>query len=422
MTRSAGSPREAPRPRLILLSQWFDPEPTFKGRLFAEALYARGFDIEVVTGFPNYPGGKLYPGFRIRPIQREKIGPIDVIRLPLYPSHDGSAAGRAANYVSFFLSACLYLLLGARRADILYVYHPPVTVGCAAAIARLFRRTPTVIDIQDLWPDTLKATGMIGHPRLLALIGRLCRWLYRQIDHIVVLSPGFRDVLVARGVPESKISLIYNWADEQAVAGDGFATPPALAEAGRFRVMFAGNMGRAQALANVLDAAVLLAPRAPQVEICLMGGGIEVSALQDQARERGIANVRFLPQVPMHEVGAYLNAADCLLVHLRDDPLFSITIPSKTQAYLAAGKPIIMAVPGDAASLIHDSASGLVVPPEDPVALADAIARLARLPAEDIARMGEAAKHYYDGHLSLDKGAEAFAATFREVLAEKGGR
>jgi colanic acid biosynthesis glycosyl transferase WcaI len=403
------------RPRIIMLTQWFDPEPTFKGRLFAEALEARGFDVEVITGFPNYPGGKLYPGFRIRPIQRERIGHVEVTRLPLYPSHDQNRLGRITNYVSFFLSACLYLLLGARRADIAYVYHPPVTVGCAAAIARFFRRTPTVIDIQDLWPDTLKATGMIQNQRLLDLIGRVCRWLYRQVEHIVVLSPGFRDVLIARGVPAAKISVIYNWADEEAVSSSNQPVPLALTEGERFRVMFAGNMGRAQALKSVLAAADLLRTRAPHVEICLMGGGVEVPALRKQVSESHLSNVRFLPQVPMSEVGAFLNAADCLLVHLRDDPLFSITIPSKTQAYLAAGKPIIMAVRGDAADLVREG-GGLVVPPEDPGALAHAIADLAGRPVDQIVSMGCAAKRHYDEHLSLEKGVDAFARLFRQIV------
>lgn len=416
MTRP-DTPKEARRPRLILLSQWFDPEPTFKGEIFARALHARGFDVEVVTGFPNYPGGKLYPGYHIRPIQRETMGPVRVTRLPLYPSHDKSAIGRAANYISFFLSSCLYLLFGARKADVLYVYHPPITVGCAAAVARLFRRTPTIIDIQDMWPDTLKATGMMGNPRLLGLIERVCLWLYRHVDHIAVLSPGFRELLKNRGVPDSKISVIYNWADEHAVAGTGLPLPAALAAPDRFRVMFAGNMGRAQALENVLDAAELIASRAPHVDICMMGGGLEVTNLQEAAQARGLSNVHFLPQVPMREVGAFLNAADCLLVHLRDDPLFAITIPSKTQAYFAAGKPVIMAVPGNAADLVREAGCGKVVAPEDAAALADAIVDMAALPREQISALGRAAKHYYDSHLSLEKGVDAFTALFRSTMA-----
>src|SRR5690606_22126023 len=163
-------------PRLILLTQWFDPEPAMKGLSFAQALQQRGFEVEVVTGFPNYPGGKVYDGYRIGLLQREELGGVRVARVPLFPSHDRSKIGRILNYVSFFLSTVIYLVFVARRADVIYAYHPPITVGLSAAITRAFRRTPVVLDVQDMWPDTLKATGMIGNDRILRVIELFCRW------------------------------------------------------------------------------------------------------------------------------------------------------------------------------------------------------------------------------------------------------
>lgn len=405
------------RPRLILLTQWFDPEPTFKGLLFAKALAAKGYDVEVVTGFPNYPGGKLYPGYRIRLRERTRIDDIPVTRLALYPSHDKSALGRAANYISFFLTAAVYLGFGARRADIVYAYHPPLTVGLAAAFAKLFRRTPTIVDVQDMWPDTLAATGMIGNRRVLKLIGAMCRWLYRRMTHIVVLSPGFKRLLIERGVPENRISVIPNWSDEAAVARSVGAISDAMAKPGRFRVVFAGNMGRAQALGTVIDAAEKLAGSHPKVEFIMLGGGLEVADLRAAASARSLGNVTFLPPVPMAAVGAYLQAADALLVHLRDDPLFAITIPSKTQAYLAAGKPIIMGVAGDAADMIAASGSGIVVPPEDAGALADAVQQLAEMDAAERAAMGARGRAYYKAELSVERGVSSFDALFRRVMA-----
>ncbi|AUX69625.1 glycosyltransferase WbuB [Porphyrobacter sp. HT-58-2] len=402
-------------PRLILLTQWFDPEPTFKGLVFARALLARGYDVEVVTGFPNYPGGKVFPGYKIRPMQRTTVGGIAVTRLALYPSHDAGAVGRVLNYVTFFLTAWLYLTFVARRADIVYVYHPPLTVGLAAVGAKFFRRTPTVIDIQDMWPDTLAATGMIANARALRVIGALCRWLYRRVNHIVVLSPGFRRLLIERGVPKAKISVIPNWADEAAI-GSAAASGPVPDLPGRFRLLFAGNMGRAQKLDTVLDAATLLRNVRPDIAVILLGGGLEVPRLQARTSAEGLSNVHFLPAVPMAEVGAYLAAADALLVHLRDDPLFAITIPSKMQAYLAAGRPMIMGVAGDAAEITTAAAAGLVVPSEAAEALASAIETLADMPAERRAAMGEAGRRYYDTHLSLDHGVAAFDNVFRSVM------
>ena len=168
-------------PRLIMLTQWFEPEPAMRGLAFAAELARRGFRVEVVTGFPNYPGGKVYDGYKIRPLQRERLGDVDVTRLALYPSHDMNRLGRILNYVSFLVSASFYLIFVARRADLIYAYHPPLTVGMTAALARLLRRVPVVLDVQDLWPDTLRATGMIGNEHLLRIVDVFCRWTWRRV-------------------------------------------------------------------------------------------------------------------------------------------------------------------------------------------------------------------------------------------------
>ena len=140
--------------RVLLLTQWFDPEPTFKGLVFARELVRQGFEVEVLTGFPNYPGGKLYPGYKLKCLQREHIDGVHITRVPLYPNHDQSALKRVLNYSSFAASALFYGLFVAKRADVIYAYHPPLTVGVVASIMRVFLRIPVVYDIQDMWPDT----------------------------------------------------------------------------------------------------------------------------------------------------------------------------------------------------------------------------------------------------------------------------
>lgn len=409
-----------PRPRLIFLTQWFDPEPTFKGALFARALAHRGYDVEVVTGFPNYPGGKLYDGYHLRPIERESDGDVAVTRLALYPSHDQFAVGRALNYLSFMLSAFLYMTFRARRADVIYCYHPPMTVGVAAAVSGLLRRTPFVIDIQDMWPETLAATGMVGQSRVLTVIGAMCGWVYRRAAHIVVLSPGFASSLATKGVPANKVSVIYNWADEASV--NSVSSTAAIATGGgRFQILFAGNMGKAQGLDAVLDAARIVAHNSGEVDFLFLGGGVETDRLKKRLSDEAIDNVRFLPRVPMAEVGAYLHAADCLLVCLRDDPLFRITVPSKTQAYMAVGKPILMSVAGDAAALVEKSGCGLVCPPEDAEALASAAMTMSRMKKDALAAMGAAGRDFYNRHLSLEAGVGAFSKIFDQCILHPKG-
>lgn len=402
--------------RVLLLTQWFEPEPTFKGLTFARALAAEGLEVEVATGFPNYPGGTLYPGYRLRPWQREVVQGVRVLRLPLYPSHDGSAVKRVLNYLSFGASATLYGLFKWQRPQVIYAYHPPLTVALAAVLVGTLRRVPVVIDIQDMWPDTLRATGMLSNPRVLDIIGRVCGWVYARAERIVVLSEGFRRLLLERGVPDAKIEVILNWCDEAALASPQGRLPEGFPGADRFRVLFAGNMGRAQALDAVLDAATLVRHADPPISFVLMGGGIEVTRLRALAAERGLENVVFLPPVPMSEVGLTLGAADALLVHLRRDPLFTVTIPSKTQAYMAIGRPVLMAVEGDAAALVQRAGCGVLARSEDAESIAQAALALASMPAPELAAMGRRGREYYRNYLALAVGARRFAGLF-EALA-----
>lgn len=405
--------------RVLMLTQWFDPEPTFKGLGFARELVRQGFEVEVVTGFPNYPGGRVYPGYKVKWLQRELIDGVHITRLPLYPNHDQSAIKRILNYASFAASALLYGLFMAKRADVMYAYHPPLTIGIAASIMRFFRRTPVVYDIQDMWPDTLRATGMLTNPRALRVVGAVCNWVYRRVDQIVVLSPGFKRLLLQRGVPEAKLSVIYNWADEASLAAPAGLVPATFPASGQFRILFAGNMGKAQSLNTVLQAAELLQQESSRICWVMLGGGVETDRLKAEANRRHLSNVVFLPAVPMARVGAYLEAADALLVHLRKDPLFQVTIPSKTQAYMAIGKPLLMAVDGDAADLVKQSGGGVVCESESLEALAKAAQALANASADTLVAMGQQAKTFYQQHLGLAVGVQRFGELFKKLASSR---
>ena len=402
--------------KVLLITQWFDPEPTFKGLVFARELVRQGFDVEVVTGFPNYPGGKLYPGYKLKWLKKEVIDGVQVTRVPLYPSHDSSEMGRIINYLSFAFSALVYGLFGANRPDVIYAYHPPLTTGIAAILIRLFRRIPVVYDIQDMWPDTLRETGMITNSQALNIVSKVCDWVYHRADQIVVLSPGFKRLLVERDVSESKIEVIYNWSDEQSLALPTGKLPNNFPDQDKFRILFAGNLGKAQALNAVLEAAEILQQTTPDICFVFLGGGLEVEQMKQYAATKSLTNVVFLPSVPMREVGNMLHAADALLVHLRKAPLFSITIPCKTQAYMAVGKPILMAVDGDAASLVIDADCGTIAQSEDPISIAEAALALYRLPLEKRQIIGNNGKRFYQERLSLQVGVSRFSEIFR-VLA-----
>lgn len=401
--------------RILFLTQWFEPEPHFKGLVFAKALVARGHEVEVLTGFPNYPGGKLYDGYRLKPYQREVMDGIVVHRVPLYPSHDKNPLRRVANYTSFAFCAAAMGPFLVKRPDVVYAYQPPATIGIAAAALKVCIGVPVVYEIQDMWPDTVAATGMMDNTTALSLLGAYCRGVYRICDRIVAQSPGFERLLIERGVPAYKITVIYNWALESFSRTE--ANPDVLkllVSSEKFNVLFAGTMGMAQDLDSVLDAAKLLAQRRPEVQFVFVGGGVDRERLEKRVSDEGIKNVLFLPRQEPSAMGPILDAADVLVVHLNDDPLFRITIPIKTQAYLAAGKPILMGVRGDAADMLTRAGAGITCEPENPTDIAAGVEKLLLLSDKDRATMGDRGREFYDKELSFTVGV----ARYENVLSQ----
>lgn len=401
--------------KILLLTQWFDPEPTFKGLAFAKELKRQGHEVQVLTGFPNYPSGKIYDGYKLKLYQREEIEGISILRVALYPNHDSSALKRILNYISFAFMAMLFGIFATKKADVIYAYHPPLTVGVAAVFIKLFRRTPIVYDIQDMWPDTLKATGMLNNNKILNIIGLVCKLVYRFVDHIVVLCPGFKQLLIERNVPKEKISVIYNWCDEQGLT----QAEPAKLEyrqfmQNKFNIVFAGNMGKAQALDIILEVAKNLQDF-PDIQFVFVGGGTETDRLKQRSINEGIPNAIFIPRMPMAEVGGVLGLSNLLLVHLKKDPLFEITVPSKTQAYMAMGKPILMAVAGDAAELVQKAQCGCIAISEDAASIQQAILEIYQLPASEQQKMGINARNFYIRELSLERGVKQFVSIFEKV-------
>lgn len=381
--------------RIAYVTQWFEPEPNvIKGTQFVRALEAAGHEVTVVTGFPNYPYGRIYPGYRLRLIRREVADGIQIVRLPLYPSHDRSVLRRSITFLSFLLSAFIYLTLRRSRFDMAYVYHPPITVGLAAALARI----PFVLDVQDLWPDTVVATDIGGASKLAGALGACCRYVYAKASAICTQSEGMKAALVARGVAPDKITIIHNWAD-----AEFHEIPSSGSKRRRFTLVYGGNLGRAQKLSNLVEAAAIVERERPDIDIELFGSGVEEQDLRDEARSHGLSNLRFAGRVAATEMIREFVDADALLLHLSDDPLFDITIPSKTQYYLAMGRPIVAAINGEAGKLLRQSGAAIVVPPTDPVALAKAIVEMADASAERRMTMGHAGSEFYRRHLSFSQ-------------------
>jgi len=387
--------------RVLYLSQWFPPENGARGLQVANGLAERGFEVEVLTGFPNYPSGQLSPGYRLSPYMREVMDGITIHRVYLYPSHDSSSLGRALNYLSFFVSALVFCLFNARRFDVIYVYHPPITVGLAAALSRYITRRPYILEVQDLWPDSVAASGMSGTSTLARILDPICRFVYRRAAMVLGQSHGMAKRLVERGVTPEKSGVIFNWADESAARANGLYDITSLNFEGRFNFVFAGNLGAVQGLDSLIRAAHSLSKAAADIQLTIVGEGTEREQLISLVENLGATNVQILPGVPQSQIGDILAAADVLVTHLKDDPLFEITIPSKTQFYLAMGKPILVGVRGESAGIVTTAGAGMAMEPENEDAMARALLEMSRLPPAELDRMGACARAAYEDSFSF---------------------
>ncbi|MDX2479221.1 MAG: glycosyltransferase family 4 protein, partial [Desulfuromusa sp.] len=366
-----------------------------------------------LTGFPNYPGGKIYAGYRQRPFQFEDIEGISVVRVPLIPDHSSSAFLRILCYLSLTLTMCVPGLFLVQKPDVVHVYQGSATLALPAMLMRFFRRVPYVLDVQDLWPESVTSSGMLKHVWFESFLNFWCKMTYKYAQKIVVLSPGYRDVLIERGVRAEKIEVVYNWCDENQ-ATDTILTGPVsdIFKAACFTVVYAGNLGVVQRLDAVLGAAEILKVQCPEVRFAFIGDGVDSERLKSVAVEKKLDNVVFVPRQPSSNIGAILARADALLIHLRDDPLCRVGIPQKTQAYMAAGRPVIVGVKGNAADIVLAAEAGLFCEPENPSSIAETILQLQKLPPEELEKMAQNGRSYYQKKLSFAVGSKQMESVF----------
>jgi glycosyltransferase involved in cell wall biosynthesis len=407
--------------RILIISQWYEPEPNFRTNALARSLTAKGHSVIVVTGFPNYPGGFIYPGYRIRWRQWEVRDGVRILRVPLYPSHDNSVVHRILNYLSFAFSAALLGTLLCGKIDLIWVYVPIPTSGIPALIISTLRRVPFLCEITDLWPETLFSSNIVrpvlASKILSRIIGLFNSFIYFKAAAITVISPGLKLNLIEKGVSENKIHFIPNWVDENIyhpLQPDG-ALASNYGFTNHFNIIFAGNIGLAQGLDNVLEAAELLRDL-PKVQFIFIGSGIEQSRLYKLAKDRNLDNVKFIGQQPEDKMPYFFALADVLLVHLKRNQLFKIAIPSKIIAYLACAKPILCCAEGDAAEVVEKAQAGLSCNSQDPVLLAETVRKFFSMPAEQRHLIGEAGRRAFLGNYTQEILIERYEHLFTEIL------
>jgi glycosyltransferase involved in cell wall biosynthesis len=402
--------------RVLIISQYFWPE-SFRINDLALGLRERGHQVTILTGLPNYPEGRIYPGYSWSSSADDFHG-LQVIRVPLVPRGRSKGLQLAVNYASF---AALASLLGPRRCrqayDAVFVFEPsPVTVGLPAVVMKRLRKVPVLFWVQDLWPETLSATGMVRSRWLLRQVDRLVRYIYRHCDRVLVQSKAFVPRIVEQGVSAERIVYLPNWAEDffhPLVLPDD-APERAELPAG-FRILFAGNIGASQGCSAILEAAHRTRDH-EQLHWCLLGDGHERGAVEREVARRGLSRtVHLLPRRPVETMPRWFAAADALLVSLRRDPVFSLTIPSKLQSYLACGRPILAALDGEGAAVVRESGAGLVSPAEDARELAQNALRMLASSDFERAHMGRAGRLYFERNFQRGLLLDRLEAVLGEV-------
>ena len=411
--------------RVCLVTQWFPPEPVQLPIWIAEALQRRDCDVSVLTGVPNYPDGVVLEGFSPWTHLLEEVRGLRVQRSPLFPSHSRSASGRIFNYVSWALSASWFGRAPTRDCDVSLVYSSPATAALPALIGKMRHGTPYVLMIQDLWPDSIFASGFIATGWVRKAVENIAnsyvRLVYRHAGHITVISPGMRDVLVRRGVAEDKLSLVFNWVDESVFRPcdeDRSVRSDLGLEDDDFVLMYAGNHGGAQGLRTAIEAFGRIPPDA-RCHLVLVGDGVEKENLVELAARVAPRSVHFLPACPFESMASVMAAAEVQLVSLVDDPLYHITMPSKVQSILACGRPVIVAAPGDAGRVVQEANAGIAVQPGHPEDLRDAVLQLRAMQRHKLQGLGENGYLYYRRQMSEAVGAERLVSVIRELAEQE---
>jgi len=400
--------------RVLVVSQYFWPE-TFRINEVVRSLREAGAEVTVLTGKPNYPEGAWFDGYRGGGIRRERYHGIDVHRVPMLRRGRADGLRLALNYLSFAASGSLLApwLLRRQRFDVVFVYAiSPVTQAFVALAMKAVHRVPVVLWVQDLWPQSLQATGFVKSRLLLAPVGWMVRFLYRFSDLLLVQSRAFVDE-VARRADRSKVVYHPNPGERAQDAAAPAGEPP-FAFAPGFNVVFAGNLGTAQALPTLLAAAERLRARS-DIRFVLVGAGSLGGWLRDEIDRRGLANVEMPGRFPAEAMPAVYARASVLLVSLTGGDAFRLTVPSKVQAYLAAGRPLLAALDGEGARVVEEAGAGLCVPAEDAAALADAVLRMAAMPPDALAAMGARGRAHYLEHFAPDRLARRLLELFAGV-------
>lgn len=403
---------------ILIVSQYFWPE-NFRINDLVRALIGHRQNVDVLTGQPNYPTGKTFDGYRANGFSMQNWEGATIHRVPLAPRGVGSALRLVWNYVSFVLSGSALgpFALRGRHVDVIVVYAvSPILQALPAIFLKWIKGAKLVILVQDLWPESLEATGFIRNRTVLALVRLMVRWIYARADLLLVQSEAFIEPVAALA-DRGKIAYHPNTADDVFVAPQQETSAhcpiPGLEEG--FSVVFAGNLGTAQSVETIVEAAALLKDMR-EIRFVLVGDGSRVSWIEQKIAELGLKNVQLTGRYPLASMPSILKHAGALLVTLKDEPIFAQTIPSKVQVYLAMARPVVACLNGEGARIVQQANAGVSCKAEDAHALAMAIRQLAALSVEQRNALGQNGLRYFRSHFDRDMLTKTLIDHFQQLM------
>ena len=411
--------------RLLVVSQYFWPE-NFRVNDLVTELARRGHTVTVLTGTPNYPEGHTLPAFVQDPSRFASYAGAEIVRVPLLP-RGKSSLRLVLNYLSFVITGMtlgLWRLRGRHFDAIIVIQHSPITSALPALALRRLKRAPLLMWVLDLWPDTLAAVGAVRSPRMLEWVGRLVAFIYKRCDLVLVQSRAFVSNVEKYAGDSRRIRYFPGWAEpifEGSLAAVE-AAPEVVPYRDNFNVLFAGNIGDAQDFPAILEAAEALRDE-PNLRWLIVGDGRAAAWVRSEITRRNLTDcVILLGRHPIERMPSFFRAASALLVTLKEDPIFAMTIPGKVQSYLATGLPIIAMLDGEGAAVVRQSGAGVVCKAGAGLALAEQVRALMSTPATERAAMGERGRRYCEqefGRAGLMSALETWTAELIQIQAEQ---
>ena len=387
--------------KVLLISQYFYPE-SFKINDLIFSLKERGHQITVLTGKPNYSKINFFEGYGWKSDDFEIVNEIPVYRANLFSRRNGGALRLFLNYFSFALLATLKLRKIKGPFDAIFVYEPsPITVGIPAIFAKKRFKAPIYFWAQDLWPESLVAAGGVKNKLILGFFNSLTKWIYNHSKKVLIQSNSFREYILNQGISNDKILFYPNPTEDFYKPLQEVKEYKEFFKKENFNIIFAGNIGEAQSFITIIEAISNI--KELPIKVTVLGDGrykeTAISLIKDKGLE---SHFNFLGSFPPTEMPKFFSHSDALLVSLKKDKIFSLTIPAKIQSYLACGKPIIASIDGEGAKIVSDAKCGVTSPAEDSIALSNIIKELIALDKSTLIEMGNNGRAYYEKEFDRD--------------------